>query len=97
MMVSQLGTTAVAAVGLGNRVFFFNLLVIAGLSGGSRCWRHNISAVARWPGAPLLALALVGALAVSLPFALVYVFSPGSVLGFCQPGSPRCASWPTSS
>lgn len=34
MMVSQLGTTAVAAVGLGNRVFFFNLLVIAGLSGG---------------------------------------------------------------
>ena len=34
MMVSQLGTTAVAAVGLGNRVFFFNLLVIAGLAGG---------------------------------------------------------------
>ena len=34
VMVSQLGTTAVAAVGLANRVFFFNLLVIAGLSGG---------------------------------------------------------------
>ncbi len=31
-----------------------------------------------------LALALVGALAVSLPFALVYVLSPGSVLGFAS-------------
>ena len=45
MMVSQLGTTAVAAVGLGNRASSI-CWVIAGLSGGSRCWRHNISAVA---------------------------------------------------
>lgn len=50
MMVSQLGTTAVAAVGLGNRVFFFNLLVIAGLSGESLYWQPNITVAASWPG-----------------------------------------------
>jgi len=85
MMVSQLGTTAVAAVGLGNRVFFFNLLVIAGLSGGVSVLaaqyygRGELAGVRR-----SLALALVGALLVSLPFALVYVLSPGSVLGFAS-------------
>ncbi|CAJ1873989.1 hypothetical protein LMCDFJHI_03812 [Aeromonas salmonicida] len=47
MMVSQLGTTAVAAVGLGNRVFFFNLLVIAGLSGGVSVLAAH---AASWPG-----------------------------------------------
>ncbi|MCG4788649.1 hypothetical protein L0N33_25310, partial [Roseburia faecis] len=31
-----------------------------------------------------LALALVGALLVSLPFALIYVLAPGSVLGFAS-------------
>ncbi len=83
MMVSQLGTTAVAAVGLGNRVFFFNLLVIAGLSGGVSVLaaqyygRDEMAGVRR-------SLALVGSLAVSLPFALVYVLSPGSVLGFAS-------------
>ncbi|HGY5295976.1 TPA: MATE family efflux transporter [Aeromonas salmonicida] len=85
IMVSQLGTTAVAAVGLGNRVFFFNLLVIAGLSGGVSVLaaqyygRGELAGVRR-----SLALALVGALLVSLPFALIYVLAPGSVLGFAS-------------
>ena len=85
MMVSQLGTTAVAAVGLGNRVFFFNLLVIVGLSGGVSVLaaqyygRDELSGVRR-----SLALALLGALLVSLPFALIYVISPGSVLGLAS-------------
>ena len=70
MMVSQLGTTAVAAVGLGNRVFFFNLLVIAGLAGGVSVLaaqyfgRGELAGVRR-----SLALAIVGALLVSLPSA----------------------------
>jgi hypothetical protein len=85
MMVSQLGTTAVAAVGLGNRVFFFNLLVIAGLSGGVSVLAAQYFGRGEMAGVRRsLALALVGALAVSLPFALVYVFSPGSVLGFAS-------------
>ena len=76
MMVSQLGTTAVAAVGLGNRVFFFNLLVIAGLSGGVSVLaaqyygRGDLAGVRR-----SLALALVGALLVSLPFAVPYLLA----------------------
>lgn len=85
MMVSQLGTTAVAAVGLGNRVFFFNLLVIAGLSGGVSVLAAQYFGRGEMAGVRRsLALALVGALAVSLPFALVYVLSPGSVLGFAS-------------
>ncbi|ELO1557218.1 MATE family efflux transporter [Aeromonas hydrophila] len=85
MMVSQLGTTAVAAVGLGNRVFFFNLLVIAGLSGGVSVLAAQYYGRGEMAGVRRsLALALVGALLVSLPFALVYVLSPGSVLGFAS-------------
>jgi putative MATE family efflux protein len=85
MMVSQLGATEVAAVGLGNRVFFFNLLVVAGLSGGVSVLaaqyygRNDLSGVRR-----ALALALLSALLVSLPFALLYTFAPGSVLGFAS-------------
>ena len=33
MMVSHLGEIAVAAVGFGNRIFFFNMILIASLSG----------------------------------------------------------------
>lgn len=32
-MVSQLGEAATAAVGVGNRIFFFNLIVVVGASG----------------------------------------------------------------
>lgn len=85
MMVSQLGTTAVAAVGLGNRVFFFNLLVIAGLAGGVSVLAAQYYGRGEMAGVRRsLALALVGATLVSLPFALVYVLSPGSVLGFAS-------------
>ncbi|KUE80274.1 MATE family efflux transporter [Aeromonas schubertii] len=77
MMVSQLGTTEVAAVGLGNRIFFFNLLVIAGLCGGVSVLaaqyfgRGDLAGVRR-----SLALALLGAMLVTLPFALLYLTHP---------------------
>lgn len=81
MMVSQLGATEVAAVGLGNRVFFFNLLVIAGLCGGVSVLaaqyfgRGDLAGVRR-----ALALALAGSLLVSLPFVLLYTLAPGQVM-----------------
>ncbi len=85
MMVSQLGTTAVAAVGLGNRVFFFNLLVTAGLAGGVSVLAAQYYGRGEMAGVRRsLALALVGALLVALPFALVYVLAPGDVLGFAS-------------
>ena len=85
MMVSQLGTTAVAAVGLGNRVFFFNLLVIAGLAGGVSVLAAQYFGRGEMAGVRRsLALAIVGALLVTLPFAFIYVLSPGSVLGFAS-------------
>ena len=81
MMVSELGTTEVAAVGLGNRVFFFNLLVIAGLCGGVSVLaaqyfgRGELAGVRR-----SLALALLGSLLVTTPFALLYLLAPESVI-----------------
>lgn len=81
MMVSQLGATEVAAVGLGNRVFFFNLLVIAGLCGGVSVLaaqyfgRGDLAGVRR-----SLVLALAGSLLVSLPFILLYTLAPGQVM-----------------
>ncbi|MCZ8499769.1 MATE family efflux transporter [Vibrio lentus] len=32
-MVNQLGDSATAAVGVGNRIFFFNLIMVSGISG----------------------------------------------------------------
>ncbi|MCE2593618.1 MATE family efflux transporter [Motilimonas cestriensis] len=81
LMVGQLGEAEVAAVGLGNRVFFFNLLIIFGLSGGVSVLaaqyfgKGEVSGVRR-----CLVLAVICAIAISLPFALLYTFAPTSVI-----------------
>ncbi|MFY1080040.1 MATE family efflux transporter, partial [Escherichia coli] len=63
---------------LAHRVFFFNLLVTAGLAGGVSVLAAQYYGRGEMAGVRRsLALALVGALLVALPFALVYVFAPG--------------------
>ena len=81
LMVGQLGEAEVAAVGLGNRVFFFNLLIIFGVSGGVSVLaaqyfgKGEIAGVRR-----CLVLAILCAIAISLPFALLYSFFPTLII-----------------
>ncbi|MFO6422836.1 MATE family efflux transporter [Motilimonas sp. KMU-193] len=85
LMVGQLGEAEVAAVGLGNRVFFFNLLIIFGLSGGVSVLaaqyygKGEVSGVRR-----CLVLALLCAVAISLPFAIFYTSDPEQIIGFAS-------------
>lgn len=85
LMVGQLGEAEVAAVGLGNRVFFFNLLIIFGLSGGVSVLaaqyygKGEVAGVRR-----CLVLALLCAIAISLPFAIFYTLAPNQVMAFAS-------------
>ncbi|RJG51267.1 MATE family efflux transporter [Motilimonas pumila] len=85
LMVGQLGEAEVASVGLGNRVFFFNLLIIFGLSGGVSVLaaqyygKGEVAGVRR-----CLVLAIIAAVAVSLPFALWYTINPEQIMAFAS-------------
>ncbi|MBF4280350.1 MATE family efflux transporter, partial [Vibrio anguillarum] len=80
-MVSQLGESATAAVGVGNRIFFFNLIVIVGASGAVSVLASqyfgagNIEGIKR-----TLAQSWVVALLFTLPFMLLYLWIPQSVV-----------------
>ncbi|MGC9492653.1 MATE family efflux transporter [Vibrio genomosp. F10] len=80
-MVSQLGESATAAVGVGNRIFFFNLIVIVGTSGAVSVLAsqyfgaNNLAGVTR-----TLAQTWMVALLVTLPFVLIYTFAPATVV-----------------
>lgn len=76
-MVSQLGESATAAVGVGNRIFFFNLIVIVGASGAVSVLASqyfgagNIEGIKR-----TLAQSWIVALLFTLPFMLLYLWIP---------------------
>lgn len=80
-MVSQLGESATAAVGVGNRIFFFNLIVIVGASGAVSVLASqyfgagNIEGIKR-----TLAQSWIVALLFTLPFMLLYLWIPQSVV-----------------
>lgn len=71
LMVSQLGENEIAAVGLGNKIFFFNLLILVGCShaggilGAQLFGAYNLSGVRK---------ALVNSLFFSLLFAVPFIF-----------------------
>ncbi len=82
LMVGQLGEAEVAAVGLGNRVFFFNLLIIFGVTGGVSVLASQFFGSGNMAGVRrCLVLAILTSLAVSAPFALWYTLAPESVIG----------------
>ncbi|WP_087026423.1 MATE family efflux transporter [Thaumasiovibrio subtropicus] len=83
LMVSQLGEAQVAAVGVGNRIFFFNLLMIVGASGAVSVLASqffgagNIAGVRR-----TLLQTWVCAIAFSIPFAILYSLMPQQIVQF---------------
>ncbi|MEZ8824836.1 MATE family efflux transporter [Vibrio amylolyticus] len=79
-MVSQLGESATAAVGVGNRIFFFNLIVISGISGAVSVLASqyfgagDISGIKR-----TLAQTWAVSLIITTPFVALYTLFPESV------------------
>lgn len=80
-MVSHLGETEVAAVGMGNRVFFFNLMLTVALGSGMSILSaqyigaHNMEGIRR-----TLVQAIVAALVLTLPFVVGYMWVPEQVM-----------------
>lgn len=82
-MVSQLGESATAAVGVGNRIFFFNLAVVFGLCGAVTVLASqyygsgNLSGIRR-----TLAQSWCISLVVTLPFIWLYVVYDKEIVSF---------------
>lgn len=80
LMVSQLGETEIAAVGLGNKIFFFNLLMMVGVShaGGVLAAQYyganDLSGLRR-----CLVTSLLFSAIVTIPFVIFYTLSPTTV------------------
>jgi len=85
LMVSQLGESEVAAVGLGNKIFFFNLLMMVGVShaGGILAAQYfgakNIAGLRR-----TLVISLLFTLLVTIPFIVFYTLFPQTVTGLAS-------------
>ena len=85
LMVSQLGESEIAAVGLGNKIFFFNLLMMVGVShaGGVLASQYfgarDLSGLRR-----SLIISLLFTFLISIPFIVFYTLSPQSVTGLAS-------------
>lgn len=80
LMVSQLGESEIAAVGLGNKVFFFNLLMMVGIShaGGVLAAQYfgadDLSGLRR-----SLVISMLFSVFSVIPFIFLYVLSPQTI------------------
>ncbi|MGF1776889.1 MATE family efflux transporter [Vibrio nomapromontoriensis] len=85
LMVAPLGDSAVASVGLGGRIVFFNLLAIYGSCAGVTVLAaqyfgaNDILGVKRSLGQSIIMSTIV-----SLPFALLYTIAPSWVIGLAS-------------
>ena len=85
MMVGRLGEAAVAAVGLGNRIFFFNLVLTAALGSGMTVLASQFIGASDKAGLRrTLGQAVFTSLAVSLPFIAIYMLFPQQILGLAS-------------
>ncbi|MFA0378841.1 MATE family efflux transporter [Vibrio sp. 10N.222.54.A3] len=80
-MVNQLGDSATAAVGVGNRIFFFNLIMVSGISGAVSVLASQYFGAGDFNGIRRT-LAQSWALSVFtiIPFVLIYTLAPESVV-----------------
>lgn len=80
-MVNQLGDAATAAVGVGNRIFFFNLIMVSGISGAVSVLASQYFGAGDF-NSIRRTLAQSWALSVFaiIPFVLVYILAPESVV-----------------
>ncbi|KEQ16254.1 MATE family efflux transporter [Endozoicomonas numazuensis] len=82
LMVGQLGETAVAAVGLGNRIFFFNLILTASLGSGMSILASQFIGSGDTAGLRrTLVQSLLTSVLISLPFVAFYILLPDVVIG----------------
>ncbi|ENM5764999.1 MATE family efflux transporter [Vibrio mimicus] len=80
-MVSQLGESATAAVGVGNRIFFFNLIVIVGASGAVSVLAAQYFGAGNLDGVRrTLAQSWMMAIVLTLPFTLIYTLMPETIV-----------------
>ena len=88
LMVSQLGESEIAAVGLGNKIFFFNLLMMVGIShaGGVLAAQYfgadDLSGLRR-----SLVISLLFSLLSVIPFIFFYTLSPQTITGLASSDS----------
>lgn len=80
LMVSKLGESPVAAVGIGNRIFFFNLLLVVGVSGAVGVLAAQYFGAGRMDGVRRTLLqSWVCAIVFTLPFAIIYRLFPQQI------------------
>ena len=93
VMVGRLGTVEIAAVGLGNQVFFLYTMILFGISSGgavftAQFWgKRDLAGIRRTMG-----LCLVLSLAVALVFVLASAISPAAVIGLYSTDAAVVAS-----
>ena len=81
MMVSHLGEVAVAAVGFGNRIFFFNMILVASLSGALSILAAQYIGAGEYQGVRRsLVQTLVAAIGITFVLVVVYMLFPSSVV-----------------
>lgn len=80
-MVSQLGEAPTAAVGVGNRIFFFNLILIVGVSGAVSVLASQYFGAGDMNGVRrTLAQSWIASLLFSLPFVILYLVLPKQIV-----------------
>lgn len=80
-MVNQLGDAATAAVGVGNRIFFFNLIMVSGISGAVSVLASQYFGAGDFNGIRrTLAQSWALSIIAIVPFVAVYLLAPESVI-----------------
>ncbi|MGF1753610.1 MATE family efflux transporter, partial [Vibrio makurazakiensis] len=80
-MVNQLGDSATAAVGVGNRIFFFNLIMISGISGAVSVLASQYFGAGDFNGIRrTLAQSWALSIIAIIPFVFIYTLAPESVV-----------------
>ncbi|UTT87019.1 MATE family efflux transporter [Vibrio pelagius] len=80
-MVNQLGDAATAAVGVGNRIFFFNLIMVSGISGAVSVLASQYFGAGDFNGIRrTLAQSWALSIIAIVPFVAIYLLAPESVV-----------------
>lgn len=80
LMVGQLGENEIAAVGLGNKIFFFNLLMMVGSSHAGGVLASQYYGARDMPGLRRsLAVSMFFSLLIIIPFIAFYILSPQTI------------------
>lgn len=88
LMVSQLGETEIAAVGLGNKIFFFNLLMMVGVSHAGGVLAAQFFGAKELSGLRRsLVTSLMFSLLITIPFVAFYVLSPTTITSLASDDS----------